>query len=171
MKKKCIVCESKIDLTKHHLFPQCFGKQLKWYYFDDIINETTTICRKCHDIYEHRAHILKKDIAIYYNYPNRGSHIFDKQLQLLKNYAVLYFKKNTILKTKEKIRRFFAKKLGLLLNNITKKLIRKFTKIKETFVNPNYIPFGRYILDKVVLLDFIRFWKNDFYNWRTYETH
>ena len=71
----CVVCGTKLDLTRHHIIPSCFRTHMKFkeYCSHDIL----PICRKCHDIYEEVATKVKKELIEKY-VPNFWGHDRDE---------------------------------------------------------------------------------------------
>lgn len=170
IEKKCKKCGRTENLTEHHLLPQCFGKHLKGTVWDTERKITSTLCALCHGRYELIANTLKWDLVehmglTFFNATQRF--IADSYYTTIKQKALAFFRKNTSSELKNKIRVWFSELLNLNLSKITKKLLKKFTKIKENYLNPDYVSFGAYIIKRadIDVGNFINMWKNDYYNW------
>lgn len=60
MKNNCVKCGTHKNKTKHHIIPQCYTRHFVEYGFT---NNTISLCRKCHNVYEEKALRIKKQLV------------------------------------------------------------------------------------------------------------
>lgn len=63
IKNCCVVCGSEKELNKHHVVPYVFRSRLPLQYKESNHHDVLATCIDCHEIYEEKANILKKEIA------------------------------------------------------------------------------------------------------------
>lgn len=63
IKNCCVVCGSEKELNKHHVVPYVFRSRLPLEYKESNHHDVLATCIDCHEIYEEKANILKKEIA------------------------------------------------------------------------------------------------------------
>lgn len=63
IKNCCVVCGSEKELNKHHVVPYVFRSRLPLEYKESNHHDVLATCINCHEIYEEKANILKKEIA------------------------------------------------------------------------------------------------------------
>lgn len=63
IKNCCVVCGSEKDLNKHHVVPYVFRSRLPLEYKESNHHDILATCIDCHEMYEEKANILKKEIA------------------------------------------------------------------------------------------------------------
>lgn len=164
--EQCSKCGCADDLSRHHIFPQCFGKHLTSPYLIDQVEKVDLLCRDCHNKYEKIAELLKRDLRLFFGIHNRyQKYTYDRELKLVRDNAVNFCKKKIEDAHKEASRRFFMNMLGLQAHEISKKLIKKFCDIVYRYENEDYFPFGKYIMERVNVQHFIDFWHNDYSMW------
>jgi len=87
MENKCVNCGSDEFLTRHHVIPYCYRKyfpiELKSHNFHDVL----VMCPECHESYERKADIVKKELGDMYDAPISGITDFDKTASKMKRIA------------------------------------------------------------------------------------
>lgn len=68
----CVVCGTDQDLTRHHIIPYSFIRYMKIEYKVDIIRDIFPLCRECHNEYEKKSWVKKKEIADMIGVPISG---------------------------------------------------------------------------------------------------
>lgn len=63
IKNCCVVCGSEKELNKHHVVPYVFRSRLPVEYKESNHHDVLATCIDCHEYYEEKANILKKEIA------------------------------------------------------------------------------------------------------------
>ncbi len=156
--KVCQKCGTEEKITKHHIFPQCYSKEMKetpiqLYYS----NYTIPLCEKCHAEYEAEAHKIKTNIRKHYD----NSYI-DKDLRTIRSIANNY--SNLNVKGKRTARRNLSKLLKINLDKVTKKLIMGLKNIQYHYDKENT---NKIIVNTVDMYNFINGWEIHFKNWLT----
>lgn len=57
----CVCCNSQTSLTKHHIVPTQYRKQLPLKYKEHYSYDVVLLCKKCHESYERKADVFKKN--------------------------------------------------------------------------------------------------------------
>lgn len=63
IKNCCVVCGSEKELNKHHVVPYVFRSRLPLEYKESNHHDILATCIDCHEMYEEKANLLKKNIA------------------------------------------------------------------------------------------------------------
>ena len=63
MENCCVVCGSKKELNKHHVVPYVFRSRLPLEYKESNHHDVLATCINCHEEYEEKANVFKKQIA------------------------------------------------------------------------------------------------------------
>ncbi len=158
----CVCCGNKKKLTRHHVVPYVFRKFFPYEWKLWSIHDIVLLCERCHDRYEVEADKLKKKLGQKYgarfNDSNRTdpvayraisagsalikySHIIPKhQQELLLNALRKYYKKD----------------------EITAEDIANSPKISPTVKDDDFIPYGKFIVSKVKIEEFVVLWRKHF---------
>lgn len=135
-KKKCVVCGSPKNLTKHHIVPSSFlaylPDNLK---ISPIMPSTVVICRNCHDSYETKADKLKCKLTEQYKDLNINIRSRQNLLNRAVESANCLLGLDKLRKTSRAIRnsnKFFIQKFGFVPNTIG---LLAISNIKVTLFN------------------------------------
>lgn len=63
IKNRCVVCGSENELNKHHVVPYVFRSRLSLELKESNHHDVLATCINCHEYYEEKANLLKKEIA------------------------------------------------------------------------------------------------------------
>src|SRR5262252_7421849 len=87
-RNECVVCGSKVQLTRHHVVPWCYRKYFPAIVKDHSYHDILLLCVACHDKYEEEANRLKEKLAFEYGIPLMGTGWHhDKTIIKLKKHA------------------------------------------------------------------------------------
>lgn len=155
---KCVNCGEIDNLTRHHVVPICYRKyfpiEIKSHNFHDVL----PMCVTCHENYERKADILKRDLSIKYDAPINGiilnNYELIKYIKMAKALINNKMPKNRSDELKNKIKEKFN------YIKLTKKRIRKISSIK---VSTSTITHGKIVISKIEnIFDFIKMWREHF---------
>lgn len=72
MQNICVNCGTNEFLTRHHVVPLCYRKFFPETHKSHNFHDVLSVCTYCHEIYERKADLLKKELSIKYNAPIQG---------------------------------------------------------------------------------------------------
>lgn len=165
IKKVCPVCKSKKQLTLHHVLPsyivKCINIQEKQYFLNGA--NSYKLCRECHDKYEKRAIQLRKILLAKCDYPKNaeGATIVDfdiRKLRDLSRFLLGKFPKNQYGYGKIRAYLFFVNKYKKF---ISKRMLKKMSKLDVMVKNPDYINSGQFLIEKIGIRDLDRMYRKD----------
>lgn len=69
---RCVACGATEDLTRHHVVPRCYKKNIPVELKTHDSHDVVALCVTCHWTYETEAEKVKKDLAVKYDAPFNG---------------------------------------------------------------------------------------------------
>lgn len=72
----CVVCGATEDLTRHHIIPYCYIKNIKTDVRFDVVNDIFLLCDPCHTSYERLSYEKKRELASKYGFDIGNSECF-----------------------------------------------------------------------------------------------
>ena len=132
-RRVCVVCNTNYKLTKHHVFPVCFGRFMPEQYAI-IAEDTLFLCEDCHNEYEIIAEELRdKMINQFGLFPKGIDPKIRSKIDSIKYTAYLLLNRSH--KLKKKIKKGYVQKicsfLGLSHNKqLTRDLIFRVANFK-----------------------------------------
>jgi len=159
MSNKCVVCGTQEFLTRHHVVPisyrRYFPVEIKSHNFHDVL----PLCKDCHEGYERKADILKKNIEVQYNAPINNNSLSVKNTIKSKKMA------NSLIKYKNvmAIERFnsMRNKLKDILG-VKKLNNRKIVEVANLHIDIKTKTHGQIVVENVNINEFIILWRKHF---------
>jgi hypothetical protein len=160
MHNRCVNCGIEEDLTKHHVIPICYRKhfsiELKSHNFHDVL----PMCISCHEKYERKADILKKELSLKYNAPLSGILEGEEQPHYkCSKLAKTLLNNKTLPDKKVKSLKNFIKR-ELLIKRLTNKKLKTLSEIKPSI---HRVTHGEIVMSQIIdIHSFIEMWRKHF---------
>ncbi len=159
MHNVCVNCGSENDLTKHHVIPISYRKyfpiKIKSHNFHDVL----PMCVRCHENYERKADIRKKELSIQYAAPLDGEIITKEDFTKYSKMAQALLRDIKI-PTKRKLEIRNQIKSHFNIKKLTKKEIKRISELKSTVVKKTH---GEIVISKIKnVQSFITMWRKHF---------
>lgn len=159
MPNVCVVCGTKNHLTRHHVVPYCYRKNLPLEIKSHNHHDILPLCVDCHENYEKFADDLKNELSFKYDAPLNVIEVDRKEIlkyskissTILRN--DLNIPKSRIVELRNKLKSFFG------IKRLTKSRLIQLSKIK-TNKNTTHGEMVVSSLDNIQ--DFIEMWRKHF---------
>ena len=152
----CVVCGTKNHLTRHHVVPYCYRKnlpiELKSHNHHDIL----PVCVDCHEYYEKFADKLKSELSTKYNAPLNVK--VDKEILRYRKMSSLVLRNdiniptNRITELRSKIKSFLG------IKRLTRKRLTQLSRV-ELRINKTH---GQIVISNVDIKEFVQMWRKHF---------
>lgn len=160
MPNVCVVCGTKNHLTRHHVVPYCYRKNLPLEIKSHNHHDILPLCVDCHENYEKFADDLKIELSIKYEAPLNGESDGDVDTIKLSKISStilrndLNIPKKRVVELREIIKSFFG------IKRLTNSKLLELTKIKQKPIQTSH---GELVIGKVDNLQlFVELWRKHF---------
>lgn len=172
----CVTCGSSKKLNIHHVVPYCFRNALplEWRASSALFHDTVALCEKCHGSYERYASKLKDSLAKKFNISVHGYDTYvDGRRTSIRSYARTLLNIPTSYKKRKKKKHYdpppakkeeMVKRITDFLGHVpSHEELLKMTEWSSVVKGPNFIPFGKYIVDQFEDLgELVLMWRKHF---------
>jgi hypothetical protein len=162
---RCVCCASEEQITRHHVVPYGFRKFFPIELKEHMLHDILPLCVNCHEKYEGTAFELKKELAKRHNISllGKGCHT-DKSLYSIRGAGnALYYHSDKMPAARREV---LLNKLRAYYNkqDISREEMLKAAKVDPMVQTPEYIPFGKYIVDQYAcdMFGFMVMWRQHF---------
>ena len=160
---RCVCCGSEDRITRHHVVPYGFRKYFPKVLKEHSLYDVMPLCVNCHEQYEVSASELKKELSKQYDIPLTGKGCyFDKSLRSIRGAGRALL--NNVDKIPKARQEILLNKLKKYYNkqDITHEDLVKAANIDSLIQTPEFVSFGKYIVDHCDLQKFVVMWRSHF---------
>ncbi|CAO3638899.1 unnamed protein product [Cunninghamella echinulata] len=152
----CVVCNSKEELTTHHVVPDMYRKAMPLCIKSKSSRDLLLLCKHCHDKYEDEAIKLKKEIVQQYDCPMEGKgwiHSAENRYVRKAATALIKFKdklpESRTKELEEKVKAYQSS--STTLKDLSwDELLNTCCQLKDMYHGPDFIDHGTYVIQQLM---------------------